>query len=240
MTRSEIRGCKTSRIYIIGSGGHAKSVASMFWDLEVTGARSYASVEAVFVQPPDNTSTTTSTDTVIGPLGAIRYKDIIYRVEDSNLFIVAVGDNFLRQQIVQRIKSDFPNAEFPKLVHPSAVVSQSAVIADGSMIFPHAIVGANSIVGEFCIINNASSLDHDCRMGDFSSLAPGVHTGGNVQIGDRSFIGIGTSVKHKITIAEDSVIGGHSFVNRDVPECSVAYGVPAKVVRERERNERYF
>jgi sugar O-acyltransferase (sialic acid O-acetyltransferase NeuD family) len=217
-----------TRIYIIGTGGHAKSVASMFWDLEVTGA------SIVFVQPPDNTNTSTNTsiDTII------RYKDIV--CNNYGCFIVAVGDNFLRQQIVQRIKADFPNAEFPKMVHPSAVVSQSAVIADGSMIFPHAIVGANSIVGEFCIINNASSLDHDCRMGDFSSLAPGVHTGGNVQIGDRSFIGIGTSVKHKITIAEDSVIGGHSFVNRDVPECSVAYGVPAKVVRERERNERYF
>ena len=35
-----------------------------------------------------------------------------------------------------------------------------------------------------------------------------------------------------VTIGENSIIGAFSFVNRDIPEKVVAYGVPAKVVKK--------
>jgi len=34
-----------------------------------------------------------------------------------------------------------------------------------------------------------------------------------------------------VTIGENAIIGAHSFVNKDIPANCVAYGVPAKVVR---------
>ncbi|MCU0577225.1 MAG: acyltransferase, partial [Desulfobacterota bacterium] len=37
-----------------------------------------------------------------------------------------------------------------------------------------------------------------------------------------------------ITIGENSIVGACSFVNADIPDNSVAYGVPARVVRSRE------
>jgi acetyltransferase-like isoleucine patch superfamily enzyme len=35
-----------------------------------------------------------------------------------------------------------------------------------------------------------------------------------------------------VTIGENAVVGAFSFVNRDIPDDAVAYGVPAKVVRK--------
>jgi acetyltransferase-like isoleucine patch superfamily enzyme len=35
-----------------------------------------------------------------------------------------------------------------------------------------------------------------------------------------------------VTIGENSIVGAMSFVNRDIPPDSVAFGVPARVVRK--------
>jgi acetyltransferase-like isoleucine patch superfamily enzyme len=40
-----------------------------------------------------------------------------------------------------------------------------------------------------------------------------------------------------VTIGRDSVIGAKSLVTRDVPPLSIAYGIPASVVRKREAVE---
>ena len=63
------------------------------------------------------------------------------------------------------------------------------------MIMVNSFIGANTKITDFCIINNNSSVDHDCKLNKFSSLAPVVIIGGNVQIGLRTTIGIGATVK---------------------------------------------
>jgi len=77
-------------------------------------------------------------------------------------------------------------------------------------------------------------------MEDFSSLAPGALTGGRVRIGARSAVSIGATVKHGVSIGSDSVIGASSYVHTDVPAGVVAYGSPARKVRERFQGETYL
>lgn len=52
-----------------------------------------------------------------------------------------------------------------------------------------------------------------------------------VRIGERVWIGAKASVGRGVEIGDDTVIGGHAFVNRSVPANSLAVGVPARVVR---------
>jgi len=77
-------------------------------------------------------------------------------------------------------------------------------------------------------------------MSDFCSLAPAAVTGGNVKIGMRSAISIGAVIKHGITIGNDCVIGANSFLNKDLPHNIVAYGVPARKVRNRNIGDSYL
>ena len=35
-----------------------------------------------------------------------------------------------------------------------------------------------------------------------------------------------------VTIGENSIVGAHSFVNVDIPDNVIAFGVPAKVIRK--------
>mgnify|MGYP006451403683 FL=1 len=72
-------------------------------------------------------------------------------------------------------------------------------------------------IGSHCSIYSTSTIDNsfgkvvlkrNCRIGSHSTILPGV------------------------SIGENSIIGAHSLVNKDIPDNVVAFGVPAKVVRK--------
>jgi acetyltransferase-like isoleucine patch superfamily enzyme len=77
-------------------------------------------------------------------------------------------------------------------------------------------------------------------MDEFSSLAPGAITGGNCRIGGYSAISIGAVLRHGTTVGEHSIVGAGATVLEDVEPYSVAYGTPAKKVRDRVPGTRYL
>ena len=87
--------------------------------------------------------------------------------------IVAIGDNFSRARIVANIRGVLPDFRFVTAVHPSAQVARDVILGAGSVVMAGAVVNPGSEVGEFCIVNTRASLDHECVMGDYSSLGPG-------------------------------------------------------------------
>jgi acetyltransferase-like isoleucine patch superfamily enzyme len=52
-----------------------------------------------------------------------------------------------------------------------------------------------------------------------------------VKIGDGSWLGYGTVVLPGVTIGKHVVVGANSVVTHDIPNYSVAVGVPAKVIK---------
>ena len=154
--------------------------------------------------------------------------------------VIAIGDNAIREKVFFEYKSYLPNANFPALIHQSAVIGYKSSIGDGTVVMPLANVGANSTVGKFCIINTSSSIDHDSSMKSFSSLAPGVVTGGNVKIGTRSVLSVGAVIKHGVTIGNDVVIGANSYVNKTIDDLVLAYGSPCKIISQRRKGDSYL
>jgi sugar O-acyltransferase (sialic acid O-acetyltransferase NeuD family) len=159
---------------------------------------------------------------------------------DDFSYAIAVGDNAARETVYKELVATRPNLHFPPLVHSSAVVSFFSEIGDGTVVMPKAVVGPNSRVGRFCLINTQASIDHDCVMRDYSSLAPAAATGGTVRIGLRSAVSIGATIKHGLTIGDDSVVGANSYLNKDLPSNQVAYGNPARQVRTRRVGDPYL
>ena len=72
------------------------------------------------------------------------------------------------------------------------------------------------------------SSDHNNHLMSFSSLASGVTTGGNLSIGKRTAISLGTTIKHGIRIGSDIVSGASALVMKDINNNLVSYGTPAK------------
>ena len=153
--------------------------------------------------------------------------------------VIAIGDNWWRRHVHEKLIARYPRLEFPAVFHPSAVVSKSAEVGRGAAVLATCQIGPGSNVGAFCILNTGSSIDHDCEMHDFSSIGPGVFTGGLVEIGECSAIGVGASVSDRISVGRHAVIGTGSVVVRNIPDLVVAYGNPARVKRSRPEGEAY-
>ena len=211
----------TKQLIIIGAGGHATSVCSV--------AMSAGFEVVCFVDPARCGESLLGIEIV----ESVRP----YLPGDMSL-AVAVGANFKREQVFGELGVS-PD-RFPPLIHPSAVVCTHAFVGNGTVVMPNVTIGPNSRVGAFCLLNTNSSIDHDCEMADFSSIAPGVNTGGDVRIGGRSAVSLGARVKHGVTIGADTVVGANAYVHGDLPDNVVAYGTPAKIVASRGRADGYL
>ncbi len=154
--------------------------------------------------------------------------------------IVAIGDNWIRKKLVDRVLKIAPDFDFISTVHPQSIIGRDVKIGEGTAVMPGAIINSNSLIGNFCIVNTTASLDHDCVMGDFSSLAPRASTGGHVHVGEFSAIGLGANIIEGINIGHHTVIGAGSLVVKHIKSHVVAYGTPSNVVRKREEGEAYL
>ena len=154
--------------------------------------------------------------------------------------IVTIGDNWTRKQMVERILADVPDFRFVSAIHPSAQLGRGVKIGNGTVVMGGVIVNSDAHIGEHCILNTSSSVDHDSFMDDFSSLAPKASTGGNVKIGAFSAICLGVNVNNGLIIGEHTVIGSGSMVLSDIEGYSVAYGLPARIMRKREAGDKYL
>jgi len=161
----------------------------------------------------------------------------MYKIEGG---IIAIGDNYIRSTVYDKISQIIPQFNFIKVIHPSAIIARNVLIGKGTVILANTTISSEATVGDFCIINNNSSLDHDSKMLDYSSLAPGSSIGGNVKIGLFTAISLGVKVIHGITIGEHTIIGTGATVVKNIPKYVIAYGTPAKVIRGRVAGEKYL
>jgi sugar O-acyltransferase (sialic acid O-acetyltransferase NeuD family) len=114
------------------------------------------------------------------------------------------------------------------VVHPSAVVSQSAVVGAGSQILPLSLVNARAKIGANVIVNSAAVIEHDCIIGDHAHVATRAALASTVKVGVGAHIGAGATVRQCINIGEWSMVGAGAVVVRDVPPLVSVVGVPAR------------
>lgn len=74
-------------------------------------------------------------------------------------------------------------------VHPTADVSQEAVIGEGSRIWHHSQIRENTVIGEGCIIGKGVYIDFDVRIGDSCKIQNGVSIYHGVSLEDGVFCG---------------------------------------------------
>ncbi len=218
------------KIFVIGSSGHAKVVIDIIEQEgkhEIIGLLSRDQAAGEFVYGYEI-------------LGKEAELNSLLKKHPAEGYIIAVGDNATRAKAANFFEENYPQLEALSAIHPSAILGRDVTIGAGTVVMAGTVINPSSKIGCFCIINTRASLDHDCILGNFASLAPGVTTGGDCQIRAYSAIGIGATILHGVQIGEQTVIGANALVNKNIPPFSVAYGTPAKVIRKREAGERYL
>jgi sugar O-acyltransferase (sialic acid O-acetyltransferase NeuD family) len=195
--------------YIYGASGHAKVIADAagLQGIQISG----------FIDD-------FSHDEGQQFLGRKVYKKTILSPGD-NVFL-GFGNNEAREMVGHSLLAE--GVCLPNLIHPSAIVAKNVKLGRGIYIGAGAVVDPDCIVGDFCILNNMSCLCHETVVGMAAHICPMSVCAGNVSIGARVWVGLGSRVIEKITIADDVFIGAGSVVVSDIVEKCLIYGIPAK------------
>lgn len=212
---------KTEKIVLLGGGGHCKVVVDLL--------RKLGGYEIVGIVDNKQSLSDLSGAAVIGD--DAKLADVFASgCQQAFIAVGSIGDPTVRIKLAKMLKET--GFTLPVLVHPSAVVAENVELQEGALVCAGVVIGPGASIGANAIINTKASVDHDCRIGDFVHLAPGVTISADVIVGDNSHIGVGASVIQNINIGTGVLIGAGGVVVRDVRARAKAVGIPCKVVGE--------
>jgi UDP-perosamine 4-acetyltransferase len=199
---------------LIGSGGHARSVAAAIraaGELELVGA----------TDPVGDT----------GDLPHLGADDALPQlladgVEAAVVGIGGVGDNAPRARLYEHARS--LGFVLPVVVHPTAWVAPDAAVGEATVVLAGAVIGPGARVGSNVIVNSTAVIEHDCLVGDNAHIATGALLGGAARIGDGAHVGLGAAVLQTVAVGARAVVGAGAVVVSDVAEGVTVKGVPAR------------
>lgn len=144
------------------------------------------------------------------------------------LMMVAVADSRDRAEIVSKLPIE---TEYFTFIHPTAqIMSDDVIIGSGSFIGANCILTTNIRIGDHAILNRGNHIGHDCLIGDYFSAMPGSIVSGNVNIGKCVYLGTNSSVREKISICDNVVIGLNTGVVKNIDIPGTYAGSPLKKI----------
>ncbi len=160
------------------------------------------------------------------------FKDISKKIDRNTKGIIGIGENKIRKKIVRECYLLNKKFKWINLISKNSIIDRNVHTGEGSVILSGTVIRNDVKIGNHCLINSSCSIDHDTILSDFSSCGPGVVSGGNVFIGQSSFVGIGSTIKHSIKISDNVIIGGNSYVNKSCSSGFLYFGNPIKKIKK--------
>ena len=204
-------------VVLIGGGGHAKVVAAIVSKLAqfrivgytapVTGTMSFG---IPYLGDDDVLSDLLANNHALGAVLGIG----IVRVDDR------------RGTLIQRLLTQ--GLSLPVVVSPSAVVNAEVVIEDGTVVMDGVVINPGARIGVGSIINTHATVEHDCKIGAFSHIAPGAVLCGGASVGSRSIIGARACVLPGVQIGDRCLVGAGATVISNLLDPGIYVGSPAR------------
>jgi sugar O-acyltransferase (sialic acid O-acetyltransferase NeuD family) len=153
-----------------------------------------------------------------------------YQPQPEDRFLLAIGNMPARRRTVETIQAK--GGKFATLVHPTAMVVQTANLGEGVLVYPFACVSNNARLSDFVKLNYYASVGHDTRLGKYCLLAPYATVNGFGTLEDDVYMSTHSTVAPQVHVGARSVISANSAVMKSVKADSFVFGVPGRVTRK--------
>jgi len=213
---------QTRQVAIYGGGGFAREVAWLIQSCN-DGDTAYQVVCLI----DDDVA---AHGTLLNGIPVVGLETARQRFPQANV-VGAVGSPHTRQLLMEKAMA--AGFHFETIIHPRVERSTWIEIGAGTVVCAGTILTTNIVLGQHVQINLDCTIGHDVNMGDYTTLAPGVHVSGCVQFGRRAYVGTGAVILNgtrddPIVIGEDAVVGAAACVTKSVPAGVTVVGVPAR------------
>lgn len=149
----------------------------------------------------------------------------------NNNFTLGIGNPILRMKLYNKFNS--LGGVITSTISPLATIGvNDNYIKSGANIMTGSVLTSSIHIGSCVLINLNCTIGHDCILGDFVELSPGVHISGNCMIGNFVNIGTNATILPGIKIGNNVTIGAGSVITKDIPDNSLVVGVPGKIIKE--------
>jgi acetyltransferase EpsM len=210
------------KVIIIGAGGHAAELRDYISYINSFDNKSLIEVEG-FID--DNSEVHKYYGYNEPYLGGI--KEHVVRKDVK--YLMGIANLTYRMPIILRFKAE--GAIFTGLIHPTALISASSEIGEGTVISHNASVGPKVKIGIFNMLNSRCTIGHDTTLGDFNFISPQVALGGNTKIGNNNLIGTNACTIPGICIGSNNKIAAGMTVFKNVgDEETVFYRYKERIV----------
>lgn len=144
---------------------------------------------------------------------------------------LAIASGTVREKLAKRC--DAAGIPLIQARAASVVEMDDVQLGDGACLSPFVTMTSNIRIGRSFHANLYSYIEHDCRVGDFVTLAPGAKVNGNVTVGDQAYIGSNAVIRQGLTIGAGAIVGMGAVVTRDVPAGVTVVGNPARILHKK-------
>jgi len=171
-----------------------------------------------------------------------RVENLPSLIHDYNIHggIISIGDNWSRYKVSESILNIVPDFRFVNAIHPSVVIGNTTKLGVGVVAMAGCIFNPKAVIGDFTFFATGAQVEHDCIVHDYASISAGSVTGGYVTIGKLSAVTLGVTIVDRVDIGTNTVVGAGSLVTKSLPDNVLAYGSPAKIMRNRLLGEKFL
>jgi sugar O-acyltransferase (sialic acid O-acetyltransferase NeuD family) len=210
-------------LVIVGAGGFAREL--YYWTMETIKDRSQeCRVKGFLSVEPD------LLDEFALPVGILG-DESSYEIQPNDQFVIGIGTVGTKSRVIEELQKK--DAKFFSLIHPTAVVSPSAILGEGVVICPFAVVSANVAIGDFSMMNIYSSAGHDARIGRQCVLSPYATLNGSASIDNDVFLGTHSTVLASKTVGQGAQVSAGGLVVRNIPPGHTLLSKPGPIVDNR-------
>ena len=154
-------------------------MAGTFWNFHLAGELTFAENDSYFAAAEQSQA---AAILVAGPFVSV--SKVLIRVPNARVALARLLPVF------------FPPEEYPRGIHPSAVIADSASIDPTAHIGPNCVLGARVRLGARSVLMGGNDLRADCQLGDDVCLFPNVVLYRQTQLGHRVTIHAGSVTRY--------------------------------------------
>lgn len=115
-------------------------------------------------------------------------------------------------------------------VHSTAFVAPSVILGENVMIFPHAVVEPRARINDGVFVRSGAYVSHETEIGHYSYLAPRATFSGKVVTGKHCFFGTNSTIRDRVTIGHDVVVGAGAVVSGNLRDETVLKAAESKLL----------